>query len=426
MSKTKLVEGKTIAQAFPARTDSNGTTWYAAGAGRMDGWTANPEYADPSYFDPTTEGETTTVTELQEGPVYARYSEFSRYPLPPFPETVNVDMDGYKRYKLPHPETGRPTAYTRATTIASVIADYYTLNRWKQRMVAVNIMTLLKQAEQGHAYAIEAMEKLGKLVVESPDEKNLGRYLDELDNELGGADARELGGAVHDWIAELDMGRVLIHQIPEMFHPYVRAYQDSLARAGLIAIPEYTERIVLNQKGAETIAGRLDGIAYCVETDELVVIDRKTSKTLDFGVLEYGCQLAVYAYADLMLLPDRSGWEPMPEVSGDFTYVIHVPSDQPEKSQVVPMKLWPGGEAMVTAFDVRDKRRNDKANFLGGTYPLPSERSLQYVQARQALQNVRDLEHAQKIMAEYEAVWDDDLSQFGAQCFGLLSEENEK
>jgi len=75
-----------------------------------------------------------SVTELTvNGADIGRYSEHSRYPLPPFPERINVAVDGWNRYKLPSPSTGRLTAYTRATTVASTTPDFYNLNRWKIR-----------------------------------------------------------------------------------------------------------------------------------------------------------------------------------------------------------------------------------------------------------------------------------------------------
>ena len=49
---------------------------------------------------------------------YPRRSEICGFPLPPFPEQINVDTDGWNRYKPPSPTTGKLTAYTRATTVA--------------------------------------------------------------------------------------------------------------------------------------------------------------------------------------------------------------------------------------------------------------------------------------------------------------------
>lgn len=42
-----------IADQYPARTDSNGTTWYrpTPETGLQWGWTSQEKYADPSYFE---------------------------------------------------------------------------------------------------------------------------------------------------------------------------------------------------------------------------------------------------------------------------------------------------------------------------------------------------------------------------------------
>lgn len=49
----------TVAEQFPARTDSNGRTWYRPVRDKgMDfaqwGWTSNPAFADPSYAQDVT------------------------------------------------------------------------------------------------------------------------------------------------------------------------------------------------------------------------------------------------------------------------------------------------------------------------------------------------------------------------------------
>lgn len=478
---------QTIAQHYPAHTDTNGVTWYMSGPGRMAGWTSSPEHADPSYAaeatlchqqdmtpgdraavlrfarelerkadsadsqknfstvqtpaahqPTTTRKEPPAVTEIMADGTpepYARYSEFMHYPLPPFPERVDVNVDGWNRYKLPHPTTGKITAYTRATTVAKVTADTYKLERWKQRMKVTAVLKLIACAagtiELPWITKIEAAAHLAEMTRLSQEQNNdarggLGSYMDLMDDLTGGAEAREHGGAVHDWLAELAMGRVLLHQIPEMFLPHAVAYQDAMARAGLIDVPEWTERLVLNMKGRETIAGRLDGISYCVETGEFFLIDRKTSKTLDFSALEYGVQFSIYGFADLMLAIDRSGWEPMPPINDEMAFCIHVPSDQPERSQVVPFNLYTGAESMILALDVREDRRSADKRMLGQAYPIPSERSLRYVAARQAIQNIHDEPEARSIMEEYGDVWDDALSELGAACFELLDDTTQK
>lgn len=466
-----------VAQEFPARTDANGVTWYRpvrdAGIQLSQwGWTSNPEMAHPDYAAAATlcelptnvtahdraailefqqelaqrSEEASVSTELTtnadgEAAVYEdpwpRRSEFMGFPLPPFPEQVNVEFDGWKRYKLPSPTTGKITAFTRATTVASVTPDDYNLVQWKIREKVRSTMECYwaweraQQAGDGNTSPEDVrMAKAWQEYLEAMDGgqgRKINAAIDMMHDICGGAESREHGGAVHDWIAELDMGRVLLHQIPEQYQIHARAYQECMARAGLYAIPEYTERLVLNTSGIETIAGRLDGIAYCVETGEYHVIDRKTSKTLDFSALEFGIQICgVYAGSELMLAMDRKEWLPMPEVSQELAFVIHVPSDQPERSQVVPLAVGPGEIVKDTALDVRAQRRQAKEVFLGQAYPIPSEASLRYVAARQRLQDLRSIEDAHAILEEYADVMDDELQEFGAQCFALIDNNTEE
>jgi hypothetical protein len=49
----RLIPVRRVDLEFPARTDANGTTWYRpADTSQPWGWTANPKFAHPSYFNP--------------------------------------------------------------------------------------------------------------------------------------------------------------------------------------------------------------------------------------------------------------------------------------------------------------------------------------------------------------------------------------
>lgn len=485
----------TVADLHPARTDDNGTIWFKAGPGRQDGWTADPAQADPSYAEkPRPNAEGTALVQVSYTPVAGplpachlcgsqdhamgqcpepleplgprggirypadppqpptrkeeqpvsveltadgapdtgRYSEFMRYPLPPLVPREECSFDGYGRYKLPSPTTGRPTSYTRATTVAGVTSDHYNLVQWKIRtkvaavLKAYDCYTAVTNNAVTDDTAIELGQKYVTLMdaVDAGASRKINAAIDAIDDYAGGSDARELGGAVHDWLGAVDLGQVLAHQVPDQFQPYLTAYQDALARAGLIAVPDYVERLVLNDRGQETIAGRLDRIYRCVATGELYLGDLKTSKTLDFSHLEYGIQFAIYGWATLMLGLDGLTWEPMPEINNEMALCVHVPSDQPERSQVVPFNLWAGGEYTVTALQVRAERKDAPKTILGQTTPIPTKEALRYVAARQAIQNIHDADDARGVMEEYRDVWDDELSQFGAQCFELLTPAN--
>jgi hypothetical protein len=373
-----------------------------------------------------------------------RYSEYSRYPLPAFPAQMAVKMDRYDRYVLPHPVTGVPTSFTRATTVSNTTSDHYMLERWKIRTkvaAVVKAVTLCNELIAGTSREFSPQEMWGaalvpdlyRLLEEDPTEKGLGRHIDLIDDVMGGADAKELGGAVHDWIAELDMGRVLLHQIPDQFQVYAANYQRAMASAGLIAVGEYTERVVLNDRGTEMVAGRIDGIARNVDTGKLHILDRKTKACKEYtdplalSALEFGIQIGgVYGWATKMLNEAGTGWDPMPDIDHEIAYIAHIPSDAPEKSTVVPIRMWPGGESMITALTVREERRGAKKAFFGEKVPAPSKKALRYVHARQALQQLTSKEDAENIALEYLDVVDDDLIAFGAQCLELLTATTEK
>lgn len=46
----KFVPVERVDLTYPARTDSNGVTWYRPAD--VYGWTSIPEFAHPSYFNP--------------------------------------------------------------------------------------------------------------------------------------------------------------------------------------------------------------------------------------------------------------------------------------------------------------------------------------------------------------------------------------
>lgn len=403
---------------------------------------------EPAENPAATQQKGNSVTEMMVdgSPDVARYSEYSRYPLPPIPPQVEVSVDGYQRYKVPSPTTGKLTGFTRATTVARTTAEEYNLEQWKIRTKvmavlkakeAYEVVDVIAQGDEDTVELAQLYEKLLKAIAEGKS-RPINQAIDKIDDVAGGADARELGGAVHDWLGELDSGRILLHQIPEQFQPYAVAYQECLMRAGLIAMPEYIERLVLNNRGIETICGRIDRIYRCVTDGQLYLGDLKTSESLDFSLLEYAIQFAAYGYAPLMCAMNRLSWEPMPKLVGlphpsdnevfgedgdprdPMCFCVHVPRTQPERSQVIPFNLRFGADAYIQALEVRKTRTAAKKEVLGQTTPIPSKEALRYVEARQALQNIHDEADARNVMEKYEDVLDDGLMEFGAQCFELL------
>lgn len=362
-----------------------------------------------------------------------RFTEWSRYPLPPRPPRATVTYDGYGRYKLPSPSTGRPTGFSRATTIAGTLEETYNLNRWKRRQAVKAIFTALALAEQAPGDVTDDLFDVagGKTLtdvlndvreaLDKQDDRALDAAIDLLDNMTGGRDAAELGEAVHAWLEAVDCGTVLPSQVPEMFQPYVRAYRDVLRRHGLVAVPEYVERIVLNDQGEETVVGTIDRIYRIVTTGALTLGDVKTSKTLEYGWLPYAVQFAVYGYATKMFAADGSGWEPMPELDLSACYCLHVPSDQPERAACITFDLFWGGTTMIASLEARRLRKAAaKAVPFVHEIPVPSKEALRYVEARDALMDIADADQLGVIWETYEDVWTGDLTELGEHVAELL------
>ena len=344
-----------------------------------------------------------------------------KYPLPPEAPTARIVYDGWGRYTLPSPSTGRPTAYSRSTSIAGTLDDEYHLTRWKSRTQLAAVLKFQKRADAGDELARELLAELYERIADGNGNAT-NKVLDRIDVLCGGRDAAELGTAIHAWLEAVDIGTAVVKDVPEMFRPYVDAYQGVLARHGLVAVPEYVERVVLNERGIQTIAGTLDRIYRVQSTGELILGDVKSSKTLDFGWLNYATQFAVYGYATKMLKMDASGWEPMPEINQEYAICLHVPSDTPEMASAVTFDLWFGGEAMQTALLARKHRADAKTRVpYKHAIPVPTREALRYVEARQALQNISHPDDLNRVWEQYRDVWTDELTQFGEQVAKLFT-----
>ncbi|QBI96409.1 hypothetical protein SEA_DONNY_51 [Mycobacterium phage Donny] len=452
----------TVAEMFPARRQPDGSVWYRGGKGDQAGWTSNPDYADPSYFaagapeplppvlDPSeaqnvseagsepaaTTTEESAVTAIDDtGEIMGRQTEWEGYPLPPEPPRYKPKFNGWKQYLLPAPQTSRPTGFTRATTVADTLDDVVGLWKWKRRETALRVLKVCqmdRDAMLSERFKVTAGEALDAIVaaLDEPTVGPLDKALDVLDNLQGGKDSAELGTAVHAWLEAIDLGQVLYSDVPEMFRPYVDRYQDILKGFGLIAVPEYVERIVMNDLGEETVTGQIDRIYKIATTGDLILGDVKTSKSLQYSWLSYAVQLAVYGWATKMLNLDGSGWEPMPKLYGvphpddeedddrpAFAVLMHIPSDQPERGQAVTMDLTWGAETMITSIETRDRRKAAKnGKSVAGIHalPMPSDDGLRLAEARVALTRITTADEGQAVYETYQDVWDDDLGEFAA------------
>lgn len=344
------------------------------------------------------------------------------YLLPPEPPRATATYDGWGRYKLPSPSTGRPTGYPRATSIASTLDDTYNLSRWTRRETVRHVLTAAGAAGESARLFAGLQDALA-----AGDKSAVDSVLDALDDLGGGKDAAELGTAVHAWLEAVDIGQILPADVPSQFQPYVANYRTVLARYGLTPVPDYAERVVLNDSGEETIAGTLDRIYRVEATGELVLGDVKTSKSLEYGYLKHAVQLAIYGHASWMLTTDGTGWEPMPTINRDYAVILHVPSDQPERAEAVTMDLAYGLASAAVSLDVRRRRKEAKklVPFVHAL-PIPTADALRYTQARHAVQDISDPADLAAIWEQYQDVWTDDLTRLGEQLAALITPLEER
>jgi hypothetical protein len=373
------------------------------------------------------------MTEINDqGDIVQRPNEtqWSHYPLPPDNGRFKPKHNYVKQYLLPHPDTGRETAFSRATTIAGTLDDRFNLERWIQRKLIAAIL-------EGVRVQMKMQNPLTQFATVSDHEKAIDAAMihlwgtditarkfndaiDYLDNLQGGSDSTEFGQAVHAWCEALDLGIVQMCDIPDVFVEHVRAYREILLRHALHPVPAYTERIVFN----DGIIGTLDRLFRVITTGKLCLGDVKTTKadSLDWGVLEFCIQLAVYRFAKLMLSLDGTKWETMPTLDSDTAYLIHLPNDDHTKSACIALDTKFGSEGMRLALAVRSMRKRAKREGLVGVIPIPSPEALQWAQARHDIQDITHPGELTGIWERYQSVWTDELTELGQQIASLINE----
>ena len=449
-----------IARLYPARVQPDGRVFYRAvdQAGKLtEGWTDQRAMAHPHYRRKGAP-EPLSATESHEPPPadqpittppqeahmakmakdldadlapmqVARVTEYMHYPLPPYPpDRAPTEYGQWGWYKLPHPETGRPTGYPRATTIAKTLEDRQGLERWNVRERCQQVLALSRMDPKQVIYSdptgdTTAADALGALddAIKGGKAYAIDAVLTMIDNVMGGADARELGECAHDWLGAVVAGRALLKHVPDIVKPHVKHGLRVIAHRGLFMLPEYTERTVLNDAGDETVAGRIDAIFRILSTGDLVLGDVKTSKSLEYSWLAFGVQIGgVYGWASKMLTIDGKGWEDMPPIRDDFAILLHIPSNEPDRAAAITIDKWWGGEALVQSIEVRQRRKSAEKSVPRHTVPVPTKEAIRYATARTALSQIETPADGQKVYETYQDVWDSELDEFGGAVAGLV------
>lgn len=232
--------------------------------------------------------------------------------------------DRWKRYRLPHPETGKAGGFTRATTFAKSISDTFALNQWALRMAGDGL--------------VQRPDLLMQLASAS-DNQAKNRVMEQAKDAAGAKVGANLGTALHAFSEAVDRGEQ--PNIPPPYRPHMAAYTALMEQYGLEVIE--IEKVVLCQTYG--IAGTLDRIVrftkdvtvelvgggtYTFKKGTLAILDLKTGKDLSYGWLEISIQLAVYAQAETIWDKEKLAWSPMyPEIDKEVALVVHLPATAP-------------------------------------------------------------------------------------------------
>jgi len=219
---------------------------------------------------------------------------------------TDFTRDRWGRPLIAQPE-GKPLPYTRISSFGQQLENQFGLNKWKQRMVllgAVDRPDLMKLASAARS-----------------NDRKLDGLVEQMMDAGGASRAANTGTAIHDVLAQIDEGTISQGDVPDEFLGPVQAWHDLLAGFGWSPVADMVEIAVVHDR--LQAAGSLDNV--CRTSDgRLVVVDKKTGKSMGQRPLAYMVQLAIYATADRYDI--ESGVRSPLGVDQSVAYIAHIPA----------------------------------------------------------------------------------------------------
>lgn len=306
-----------------------------------------------------------------------------------------VKHDRYGRYILPDPVTGKERKWTRVSTIAGTLKDTFHLDLWKGRMIA-----------HGMGLRPDLVSLAGQYDV-TEDKEALNKIVEQAKDAAGANKGANLGTALHGYAERLDAGMALPGRLAGSTRRSLDLYRETLAENGIVPLPQYMERVVLNHKLG--IVGRLDRL-YEVATYPLPIVgDLKSQKTFDFGYLEIATQLSLYSHADYIWNEQTQEWEEMPKVDQARAVGIHLPSQRKPGEEFCELHwidLVEGWMYVRLAMSVRAARTRGKA---------AGKKVGRTLYWRIQLANAQTVDELSSVFQRAYAAgqWNDELKEFG-------------
>ena len=219
---------------------------------------------------------------------------------------------------------GEAKPYARVSSFGQILENQFGLNKWKQRMVLLG--------------AIDRPDLMQLATAAKGDDRKLDGLVQQMLDAGGASRAANTGTAIHDMLAQIDMGEIAVGDVPDQFFEQVRAWHDLLDVHNMEPVPDMVEIQVVNDRFQA--AGSADNICRTAD-GRLVLVDKKTGKKISQRPLAYMVQLAIYATSDQY---DVETGERKPlGVDDTVAYIAHVPAN--------------GGEAAMYEVDVAEGLR---------------------------------------------------------------------
>lgn len=253
--------------------------------------------------------------------------------------------DTYQRYLIKPQGGGRAVAHTRVTTVANVLDDRYSIEKWQQRMVALGLVV---------------RQDLYALVASTPadDKKTLNRLCAQAQEAAKSSAGANVGTALHRFTERLDRGEDVF--VPPPWDADVATYRKTLVAAGITIDANLIERVAVVEGLSEPIAGMADRFARNGNAVHITA-DLKTGVNLNYSWWAIAIQLALYSRATSLYDPITETHEPMPPVDQERAIVIHLPAGQ-ATCTLYEVDIEAGWEAAQYALWVRQwRQRKDLA-----------------------------------------------------------------
>lgn len=256
----------------------------------------------------------------------------------------DIRRDRYGRPLIIPLDGGKPTGYTRVSTLAKTLDDTTALTLWKQRMTAVGI------ASNPHLSARVAGVINNYDDPISDGKRDLNSIIAEAIEAAGSTRAASTGTALHELTQAADAGREL-KVIPEGMAAHLHEYEVATARLEVVDIETF---VVIDELHA---AGSLDRLMRLPD-GRVVVADLKTGQYEPQYPLAVATQIAMYARGERYdpATGERSLLHPDLDVTTGL--LIHLPAkSSPVTCRLYELDLTVGWDVARLAQQVRVARQ---------------------------------------------------------------------